>query len=180
MLASMMIPIMFKNTIKRTAKRNIIQARMMNHQMSAEAVERLFARSKVGVLATINPDGTPYITPIHFINKDGAIYFHGLPAGQKISNLKANPNICFNVYEMDKLLFDPNEKPYDTNTKYESITIQGTVNFIQDLDKKREILGAIVCKYTPQLAGREFPQNMLKGTAVLEITPQQTTGKYFC
>lgn len=157
-----------------------MQARMMNHQMEAETIERLLARSKVGVLATVNPDGTPYITPIHFVHKDGAIYFHGLPAGQKISNLKANPNVCFNVYEMDKLLFDPNEKPCDTNTKYESITIQGTVNFIQDLDKKREILGAIVCKYTPQLAGREFPQNMLKGTAVLEITPQQTTGKYFC
>lgn len=59
MLASIMIPIIFENTIKRTAKRNIIQARMMNHQMSAEAVERLLARSKVGVLATINPDGTP-------------------------------------------------------------------------------------------------------------------------
>ena len=157
-----------------------MQGRMLNHQMAAEDIERLLARAKVGTLATVNPDGTPYITPIHFVRKDGAVYLHGLPAGQKIANLKANPDVCFNVYEMDRLLLDPEQKPCDTNTKYESITIQGRVNFVQDLDKKREILGAIVCKYTPQLAGREFPLNMLKGTAVLEIVQQQITGKYFC
>ena len=152
---------------------------MLNHQMKMEDIERLFERAKVGTLATVNSDGTPYITPIHFVRKDGAVYFHGLPAGQKIANLKANPEVCFNVYEMDGLLFDPDEKPCDTNTKYESITIQGRVNFVQELDRKREILAAIVGKYTPQLAGREFPQNMLKGTAVLEIVPRQITGKYF-
>ena len=156
-----------------------MQGRMLNHQMKAEDIESLLERAKVGTLATVNSDGTPYITPIHFVRKDGAVYFHGLPAGQKIANLKANPEVCFNVYEMDGLLFDPDEKPCDTNTKYESITIQGRVNFVQELDRKREILAAIVGKYTPQLAGREFPQNMLKGTAVLEIVPRQITGKYF-
>lgn len=157
-----------------------MQGRMLNHQMASKEIESLLARAKTGTLATINADGTPYIIPIHFVRKDGAVYFHGLPAGQKISNLKANQNVCFNVYEMDKLLFDPNENPCDTNTKYESITIQGKVNFVQELDKKREILSAIVGKYTPQLLGREFPPNMLKGTAVLELVPHQITGKYFC
>lgn len=157
-----------------------MQARMLNHQMTSENIERLLERAKVGSLATINSDETPYITPIHFVYKNGAIYFHGLPAGQKIANLKANPNACFNVYEMDCLLFDIDEKPCDTNTKYESITMQGKVNFVQDLDKKREIISTIVRKYTPQLVGREFPPNMLKGTAVLEFVPQQITGKYFC
>lgn len=112
--------------------------------------------------------------------KTARFIFTDSPQVKKIANLKANPSVCFNVYEMDRLLFDPEQKPCETNTKYESITMQGRVNFVQDLDKKREILGAIVCKYTPQLAGREFPMNMLKGTAVLEIVPQQITGKYFC
>lgn len=156
-----------------------MQSRMLNHQMTAEDIERLLERAKVGTLATVNSDGTPYITPIHFVRKDGAIYFHGLPAGQKIANLKTTPDVCFNVYEMDKLLLDPEEKPCDTNTKYESITIQGKADFEQDIDKKREILAAIVQKYTPQLAGRDFPPNMLKGTAVIKITPQKITGKYF-
>lgn len=158
---------------------NAMQGRMLNRQMTAENIERLLERATVSTLATVNPDGTPYITPIHFVGKDGAIYFHGLPAGRKIANLKANPNVCFNVYEMDRLLFDIEENPCDTNTKYESVTIQGKVDFVQDLDEKREILSAIVAKYTPQLIGRDFPPNMLKGTAVLKITPQQITGKYF-
>lgn len=157
-----------------------MQGRMLNHQMKTEDIGRLLNRAKVGTLATVNSDGTPYITPVHFVFKNGAVCFHGLSAGQKISNLKANSHVCFNVYEMDKLLFDPDENPCDTNTKYESITIQGEANFVEDLDKKREILWAIVGKYTPKLTGREFPQNMLKGTAVLKIIPQQITGKYFC
>ena len=148
--------------------------------MEAKDIKRLLERAKVGALATVNSDGTPYITPIHFVCKDGAIYFHGLPAGQKISNIKANQNVCFNVYEMDKLLLDANENPCDTNTKYESVIIQGKANFVQDLDKKREILRAIVGKYTPHLLTGNFPPNMLKGTAVLQIAAQQITGKYYC
>lgn len=65
-----------------------MQARMLNHQMGAEDIERLLARAKVGTLATVNSDGTPYITPIHFVRKDGAVYFHGLPAGQKNRKLE--------------------------------------------------------------------------------------------
>ena len=52
--------------------------------------------------------------------------FHGLPAGQKLANLKTDPRICFTVYEMRGLLVDPDEKPCDTNTAYVSAVVQGT------------------------------------------------------
>lgn len=70
---------------------------------------------------------------IHYVFQGNAIYIYGLPVGQKISNLKANLNICFNIYEMRELLMDKNEKLCDTNTAYASVVIQGKAQVVEDL-----------------------------------------------
>ena len=110
---------------------------------------------------------------------DGAIYFHGLPAGQKLDNLKADPRVCFSVYEMRAFLLDPDGKPCDTNTAYVSAVVRGTARLLDIQEEKRRVLSAIVAKYTPQLAGRELPSNMVKGTAVVQIIIEKMTGKYY-
>ena len=61
------------------------------------------------------------------------------------------------------------EEPCDTNTKYESIIISGTARLVNNINEKENILNVIVEKYTPYLAGKELPMNMVKGTAVIQI-----------
>ncbi len=156
-----------------------MQHRMKTHQLNENQIDHLLRNTQIGCIATINPDGTPYVTPIHYVYEDEKVYFHGLPKGQKIDNLKANPNISLTVYEMDSLLLDLNEKPCDTNTKYQSVILSGAAYVVEDLQHKRKVLNAIVQKYTPQLSGKELPDNMVKGTAVIEIKPQEITGKYY-
>lgn len=156
-----------------------MQYRMNTHQLTMEQIDSMLNSSNTASLATVNADGSPYVVPIHFVYIDGHIYFHGLPVGQKISNITMNPHISFNTYQMDGLLFDAKEKPCDTNTKYTSINIQGTAKRIDDLTKKQQVLESIISKYTPQLIGKPIPSNMLKGTAVIEITIEQITGKYY-
>lgn len=156
-----------------------MQYRMKTHQLNQEQIEELLNTSETGSLATLNMDGSPYVTPVHFIYYDDALYIHGLPVGQKISNIKSNPNVSFNVFDMDGLLFDPDEKPCDTNTKYTSVIIQGKAALIEEVEKKYEVLKAIVSKYTPQLVGKVLPQNMVKGTAVIRIGISQITGKFY-
>ena len=97
-----------------------MQYRMKTHQLPQSEVHALLNRSLTGSLSTIDSDGAPYSVPIHFVFLDGAIYFHGLPAGQKLDNLKADPRVCFSVYEMRAFLLDPDGKPCDTNTAYVS------------------------------------------------------------
>ena len=156
-----------------------MQYRMRTHPLSQEQIEKLLKESQAGSLATINTDGTPYITPIHFVYEKNHIYMHGLPAGQKISNIKNNPAVCFNIYHMDCLLFDKEEKPCDTNTKYQSVTIQGTISILEDIEIKKTVLKKIVAKYSSQLSDKELPGNMVKGTAVLELEISAITGKYY-
>lgn len=156
-----------------------MQSRMKKHQLSQEEMESLLLKCQTGTLATINQDGTPYCVPVHYVLFDNAIYLHGLPAGQKLDNLKANSNVCLNVYELQGFLLDPDEKPCDTNTAYHSVVIQGKAELLSDIEKKKAILAAIVRKYTLHLAEKEIPLNMLNGTAVIKVSIIKQTGKYY-
>lgn len=156
-----------------------MQLRVKEHQLSQEEIESLLLECQTGMLATINQDGTPYCVPVHYVLFKNAIYIHGLPAGQKLNNLKADSNVCFNVYELQGFLLDPDEKPCDTNTAYRSVVIQGKAELLKDIDDKKTILAAIIRKYTPHLAEKEVPVKMLNGTAVIKISIVQQTGKYY-
>lgn len=156
-----------------------MQYRMKTHQLSNQEIREFLLKEQTGTFSTVNPDGTPYSVPVHYVFLQDAVYIHGLPVGQKMSNLNTNPSICFNVYEMQGLLLDTNENPCDTNTAYISVIIQGTAQIVNDTEEKQTALSTIIQKYTPNLADKEIPQNMLNGTAVIKISIDNLTGKYY-
>ncbi len=156
-----------------------MQHRMKTHPLNEQQINLLLQRVQTGSLATLNPDGTPYSTPVHFVYCDDSIFFHGLPKGKKLDNIAHDSRVGFSVYEMDKLLLDPNGNPCDTNTKYESVIISGTAKLVDDVEDKRNVLKKIVEKYTPHLVNHEIPNNMVKGTAVIRIAVTKMTGKYY-
>ena len=135
--------------------------------------------SKVGRIASIDAQGFPYVVPVHFVYFNEKIYVHGLPKGQKLDNISLNPKVGFEVDEMLSLIYKGIEKPCDVNTEYNSAIIMGTAELISDLDQKKEVLRRIVEKYTPHLSGKEIPENMIRGTAVIEIDIKECTGKYY-
>ena len=100
-----------------------MQGRMKKYQISFPEVEEILKEQKVGRLATLNSNGYPYITPVHFIYENNRIYIHGLSKGQKIDNIKNNSNVCFVTEEMLGLLLD--EKPCYVNTAYKSFIVLG-------------------------------------------------------
>ncbi len=65
-----------------------MQGRMKSHQLTERQIESLLLEEQVGRLATINANGFPYITPVHFIYFNKKIHIHGLNKGQKIDNIK--------------------------------------------------------------------------------------------
>ncbi|NYB26492.1 MAG: pyridoxamine 5'-phosphate oxidase family protein [Methanobacteriaceae archaeon] len=154
-----------------------MQYRMKKHQLTEEQVTEILKREQVGNIATINQDGYPYVVPVHFIYLDGKIYIHGLRRGQKISNILANEKVCFDVYSMKGLILD--DAPCDVNTEYESVIILGTASIIEDDDLKQAVLDKIVEKYTPHLAGIEFPDNVMRTTGIIQVTMEECTGKYY-
>lgn len=156
-----------------------MQHRMKTHQLTENEIDLLLHDCQTGTLATINPNGTPYNVPVHYVFLQEAIYIHGLSVGQKIANIEINPAICFTVYKMQGILIDLEKRPCDTNTAYTSVIIQGLAQIIDNVEEKRLILSAFIHKYASQLTGREIPLNMLKSTAVIKINISQKTGKYY-
>ena len=153
-----------------------MQGRMKQHQLNKMEIESFLAEQKVGRLATLNPDGSPYVTPVHFVYTGNCIYIHGLCKGQKIDNIKRRTQVCFETDEMSALILD--EKPCDVNTAYRSVIISGEAE-LADEEEKMCALKGIVSKYTPHLSGIDFPENMLRATAVIKISIREITGKYY-
>ncbi len=154
-----------------------MQARMKQNQLSTEAVEQLLNKQWVGHLATQNADGFPYVVPVHFVFADNSIYIHGLNRGQKLDNIATNDKVCFEIDEMDSLILD--DKACDVNTKYQSVVAFGKAAMLTGTEEKIQALDKIVGKYTPQLSGQQYPDNMLKATGIIKITIESISGKYF-
>ncbi|MHB8033930.1 nimA protein [Clostridium botulinum] len=156
-----------------------MQYRMKTHPLSEEQLNDLLSRVQTGSLATLNADGTPYNTPVHFVHINECIYVHGLPKGQKIDNIIRDSKVGFTMYDMQELLLDANDKPCDTNTKYESAIATGRAALVEDMGEKKMVLQKIVEKYTPHLTDASLPENMVRGTAVIRISIAELTGKYY-
>ena len=154
-----------------------MQNRMKKNQLNKEQITEILIKSPVGNIATINENGYPYVVPVHFIYYEGKVYFHGLPIGQKISNIKVNEKVCFETYYLKGYILD--EKPCDVNTEYESVIIMGTAAIVMDYNLKDIVLNKIVEKYTPHLNETKLPSNMIKGTGVIEVIIKEITGKYY-
>lgn len=155
-----------------------MQGRMKQHQLSTDEVNELLSTSEVGRIATHNENGYPYIVPVHFVLLEGKIYIHGLIKGQKISNLLKNEKVGFEVDEMGEIIPDAID-PCDTNTAFRSVIIQGSARMVGDSDLKIKVLKIVIAKYTPQLSHLEMSEKMIKATGVIEISPIETTGKYY-
>ncbi len=156
-----------------------MQNRMKTHPLAKEQITALLNKADTGALATLNADGSPYLTPVHFAYHEGNIYIHGLNAGQKIENILRNPNVSFTAWEMEGYTLHPEGKPCGTNTSYQSVVIAGEAKLIDDLATKRAFLKVIIAKYTPDLVNNEMADSTIEKTAVIELIVKEITGKYY-
>lgn len=155
-----------------------MQHRMKEFTMTEGAIQEFLNRSKVGRISTIGQDGYPYTVAVHYVYLDGRIYFHGLSAGEKNENIKANSKVCFEVDEYVRLMAEDLKTSCEADAEYESVVIRGEAAFVDDFDLKKRVFLSIIRKFAPELEGLPMPDARVKGTAVIEITPVIVTGKY--
>lgn len=155
-----------------------MQTRMKKYPLAEEKIHDLLATEAVGRLASTGADGFPYITPVHFVFWEGKIFIHGLAVGEKLSNIKKDARVGFEVERMLGLVHD-DKLPCDTNTSYESVIIRGNAVLLEDSALKLAVLDAFVVKYAPHHAGRSYPESMLKMTGVIVMDVLSCTGKYY-
>jgi nitroimidazol reductase NimA-like FMN-containing flavoprotein (pyridoxamine 5'-phosphate oxidase superfamily) len=129
-------------------------------------------KAQVGFTATSVSD-QPYITPnlFWFDATHPRLCFHTPAEGRTLSNVERNPQVCFCVAEMGKLL--PADTAMEFSTEYVSVIVFGEARVVRSGDEKQFGLQGLLDKYFPNLHPgedyRPITDDELDQTAVYAI-----------
>ncbi len=144
-------------------------------KMSSSDAELFLCDQTAGHLATCDASGQPYVTPLNYIYYQGRIYFHCAHEGRKLDNLAANDRVCFEVSRVDKMVFG--QESCGCSTRYTSVLVFGRARIVEDIERKKQVLDAMVEKFA---FGRAFSPITLRAAgkcAVVEIAVESIHGK---
>jgi len=125
------------------------------------------------VMATVNPDGSPYCIPLSFAREGEWLYFHCAFEGHKIDNLNTSNRVCICCVGTSTPI------PEEYTMEYESAVINGAASEVTDREEKIHALDLIVRRYAPEnMAGFEAAiESMLGRTAIWKIHIDEISGK---
>jgi nitroimidazol reductase NimA-like FMN-containing flavoprotein (pyridoxamine 5'-phosphate oxidase superfamily) len=129
-----------------------------------------------GRLATCDPAGQPYVTPLNYLYYRGNIYFHSKTEGRKLDNIAANSRVCFEVSAVAKLTVT-HDRPCSCSTRYTSVLAFGRARVVSDAAEKTALLNLLVERYAESTAFQPVEEKHAAGCAVVEIAVEQISGK---
>lgn len=143
----------------------------------ANELIQIIDQCKVCRIAMQDEEGL-YIVPMNFgytyDNNQLVLFFHSAGEGRKISTLKKNSNICFEMDCEHKLI--PADLACDYGYSFKSIIGNGKTDFIEDNAEKKSALSALMKHQTGK--DYSFEDSMVTGIAVFKIIVNNFTGKY--
>src|SRR5438309_653515 len=106
-------------------------------RMSREDAVALLERGPVVRLASTTPAGEPVLRTVHGVIADGAIAFHGAPAGEKLECVGRAAVLAAEeiVAEIPSYFIDP-ERACPATTLYLSAQVHGAIEEVADAEAK--------------------------------------------
>lgn len=125
-----------------------------------------------------NDHGRVYIVPLNFgFQEEGGkyvFYFHGAKAGRKIDLIRENGYAAF---ELDtNYMLNEADTACEYSARFQSVMGSGTVSFVEDTEKKKEALRAIM-KHNTGKDEWEFPYKMLGATCIFMLEAEELSCK---
>lgn len=146
--------------------------------MAESRVLEMLAAGYAGRLATLGPDGWPYIVPLLYVWLDGEVWVHNTSArGHLRANVEHEPRVCFEVDEPGEV-FAYGRFECDTSVAYRSIVAFGRIRIVEERGHKEAFFAALMAKYGDPAWGRPpgfFPR--LDQVTVYAIAVERVTGK---
>lgn len=121
------------------------------YRMGDNEARALVAAANVIHLASVKPDGTPLLRTLNAVVVDGAVCFHGAPAGEKIEAL-GRPTVVSAervIASIPSYFIDP-ERACPATTLYLSAEAHGTLEEVTDARIKARVIDALMAKYQPE------------------------------
>ena len=148
--------------MRRTDK-EITEQQEMNEIMKKAQVCRL----------AVSYQDMPYIIPMNFGYSNQILYFHSGGDGLKLSILRANPQACFEV-DVDTQVI-PGERACNWTMQYRSVVGFGEVEFVEELESKREGMKIIMQHYSD--GESVFEDSELAEVTLFKLKINTMTGK---
>lgn len=75
-----------------------------------DIVQRLLEKSIYCTVTTINHDGSPWASPVHFAYDDKNIYWLSSPDAQHSRNIERDNRVCINVFDSHQVFSSNDER----------------------------------------------------------------------
>jgi len=113
-------------------------------------LKTMLHHAAVGTLATVY-DGQPFVNTNLFVYDEAAhcLYLHTARTGRTRANIEANPNVCFSVMEMGRLL--PAPESLEFSVEYAGVTVFGRASVVEEEAAALAALQKLMDKYAPHL-----------------------------
>jgi nitroimidazol reductase NimA-like FMN-containing flavoprotein (pyridoxamine 5'-phosphate oxidase superfamily) len=150
---------------------------------SKDKIIQFLNNQSVGRIASLDSNGYPQVIPMNFVYHDGVIYMHSHPFGEKLDNIRRNPNVGFEVDQhicfLPSYYFHPSDAS-QADTLYISVVMKGKAEIVQDKDEKAIALNALMSKYQKEGRYESLDSNMpsVHEVAVIKVIPKDMHGKY--
>jgi nitroimidazol reductase NimA-like FMN-containing flavoprotein (pyridoxamine 5'-phosphate oxidase superfamily) len=147
---------------------------------SDREIEALLLKAKIGFIAT-SIENQPFINPNFFWydQEHRRIYFHTAIEGRTQSNIEQNPEVCFCIAEMGRLL--PAKEALKFSTEYASVCAFGRTRLVETDAEKQHGLEGLLKKYFPKLHPnrdyRSITEDELAQTSVFAVEIDAWSGK---
>lgn len=150
---------------------------------SKEKIIEFLNSQPAGRIASIDNNGYPQIIPMNFVYYDGLIYMHSHPFGEKLENIRRNPNVGFEVDQhicfLPSYYFHPTDAS-QADTLYISVVIKGKAEIVHNNEEKARALNALMEKYQKEGRYEMLDANMpsVHEVAIIKVIPTDMRGKY--
>ena len=121
----------------------------------------------------LSDKGQPYVVPLHFGYAPPVLYFHSADQGRKLDILAANPKVCFEFDELEKI--NKRTLACEWGSAFTSIIGEGEARLVDTPEEKIKGLTCIMAQYSSRIF--EFDPETLAKTAVIEVNILNLTAK---
>ena len=150
--------------------------RRQDRLISESETRDILVKTKIGRIGMCI-ENQPYVIPVLYLysSEDNSIYIHSATKGRKIETLGKNPNVCFEVDELKRIVVETDI--CNCTAEYESAIVFGKASLV-NYEKRTEILHRLSQKYGVETdPNTPIEQGTLERTAVIKITIDRMTGK---
>lgn len=142
-----------------------------------EIIKKTILDCDVCFVGMTDKNNQPYVIPMNFGYVDGCFYLHSAPEGHHISCLEKNNKVCITLCSDRQLAWQNQEIACSYTMKSKSIVALCEISFIEEYNKKIEILNTLMSHYSGEAFNYSTPS--VNNVKIWQADIQQITCKEF-